>query len=46
MEAALGVALIAVLFRRFKRLWIRSTLVIAGLTYLAVPAYFIATLRS
>lgn len=43
-EAVIGVALIAVLFRRFRALWIRSTLIIAGLTYLAVPAYFISTL--
>lgn len=43
-EAVIGIALIAVLCRRFSALWIRSALVIAGLTYLAVPVYFIATL--
>lgn len=45
LEAVLGIALIVVLFRRFKRTWIRAILVVAGLTYLAVPAYFITTLN-
>lgn len=44
IEATIGVALIVVLFRRFRAVWIRSVLVLAGLTYLAVPAYFVATL--
>lgn len=43
IEAVVGVALIALLFGRFKRAWIRTILVLAGLTYLAVPAYFIST---
>ncbi|MDZ7627592.1 MAG: hypothetical protein U5J99_04180 [Parvularculaceae bacterium] len=45
IEAAVGITLIVVLFRRFKRASIRATLVIAGLSYLAVPAYFVSTLN-
>lgn len=45
LEALLGAALIVLLFRRFRTVWIRALLVAGGLTYLAVPAYFIATLR-
>ena len=41
IEAALALALIVVLFGRFQRRWIRAVLILAGLTYLAVPAYFL-----
>lgn len=44
LEATLGAVLIVALYRRFRALWIRTVLVLAGLTYLAVPAYFISTL--
>jgi hypothetical protein len=41
IEAVLALALIVVLYRRFRRRWIRAVLVLSGLTYLAVPAYFL-----
>lgn len=41
IEASLALALIVVLFRRFQHGWIRAVLILSGLTYLAVPAYFI-----
>ncbi len=44
IEAALALALIVLLFRRFERRWIRVVLVLSGVTYLAVPAYFVSTL--
>jgi hypothetical protein len=45
IEGALALALIALLFQRFKAGWIRSVLILAALTYVAVPAYFFAMLR-
>jgi hypothetical protein len=44
LEAALGLTLTAILFRRFRAKWIRAVLALAALTYLAVPAYFFMTL--
>lgn len=44
LEAVLGLALTAMLFRRFRANWIRVVLALAALTYLAVPAYFVFTL--
>ena len=41
IEAALALALIVVLVRRFRRRWIRVALILSGLIYLAVPAYFL-----
>lgn len=44
LEGGLAIALIAVLYRRFRAVWIRIVLIFAGLTYVAVPAYFLSTL--
>lgn len=44
LEGAVAIALIVVLFRRFRAAWIRIVLILAGLTYVAVPAYFLSTL--
>ncbi len=44
LEAVLGAALIAVLFRRFRKVWVRSVLLLSGLAYLAVPIYFLLSL--
>lgn len=46
VEAALGLALCAVLFRRFKALWVRAILALLLLVYIAVPAYFLLALGS
>lgn len=43
-EAALGIALSVVLFRRFKAVWVRVLTVLVLTAYLAVPAYFILML--
>jgi hypothetical protein len=40
-EAALGLVLAVVLFRRFQNGWVRSILGLAMVLYLAVPTYFI-----
>lgn len=40
-EAALGLWLAVLLFRRFHNLWVRAALLLAMLLYVAVPAYFI-----
>jgi len=37
---ALALALIAVLWLRFQPRWVRAALVLAALSYVAVPAYF------
>jgi hypothetical protein len=42
-EAALGVALAVLVFRRFSAIWLRAALVLAIFLYLAVPAYFLFT---
>jgi hypothetical protein len=42
-EAALGLALAVVVFRRFQNRWVRAALILAMLLYVAVPAYFILT---
>lgn len=39
-EAALGIALAALLFRRFKALWVRGLLALCVLAYLAVPVFW------
>lgn len=41
-EAALGVILSIILFRRFKAKWVRALTAIAILAYIAVPLYFSA----
>lgn len=40
IEAALGVVLSIIIFRRFKQWWVRLLAVLALFTYVAVPAYF------
>lgn len=40
-EAALGLGLALLVFRRFGNGWVRGALVLAMLLYVAVPAYFI-----
>jgi len=42
-EAGLGVALMALLFTRFKAVWIRALLGISIALYVAVPLFFILT---
>lgn len=42
-EAALGLALALLVFRRFGNGWVRAALLLAMLLYAAVPAYFIFT---
>jgi membrane-bound metal-dependent hydrolase YbcI (DUF457 family) len=42
-EAVLGLAMAALLFSRFRNRWTRTTLGLAMVLYLAVPAYFIFT---
>jgi hypothetical protein len=42
-EAALGVALIVVLFRRYRALPLRAGLLVALALYVAVPAFFYLT---
>ncbi len=44
IEAAAGLALAVVLFRRFRALWVRSAMLILALAYVAVPAYFVIVL--
>ncbi|MEO1745612.1 MAG: hypothetical protein AAFR13_03700 [Pseudomonadota bacterium] len=44
IEALLGIVLAAILFRRFKALWVRALTAILMLAYIAVPAYFILIL--
>ncbi|MFN0043423.1 MAG: hypothetical protein ACKVSF_09450, partial [Alphaproteobacteria bacterium] len=39
-EAALAVAMIAVLWRRYDARWVRAALALGALSYLAVPVYF------
>ena len=43
-EATLGCALIVLVFRRFRALWIRSLLLVAGAAYPAVLIYFLIAL--
>jgi len=40
-EALLGIALMALLFRRFKTLWVRICLALGAALYLAVPLFFL-----
>lgn len=40
IEAALGIALSVLLFRRFRALWVRILLVLLCAAYIAVPVYF------
>ena len=40
VEAALGVGLAILLFRRFRAVWVRSLLALAIAAYIAVPLYF------
>jgi hypothetical protein len=42
IEGGLALALIAVLWLRFRPRWVRAALVLAALSYVAVPAYFSA----
>ncbi|MEO0544026.1 MAG: hypothetical protein AAFY99_09450 [Pseudomonadota bacterium] len=44
IEAILGIFLAAVLFRRFKALWVRILTGLLIVAYIAVPAYFILVL--
>jgi len=44
LEAALGVLLSIIVFRRFRALWVRALTALLLVAYVAVPAYFIVVL--
>jgi len=46
IEAALGLTLCLVLFRRFVSKWVRALLLLLLLAYIAVPTYFLLALGS
>ena len=41
VEAAFALVLVAILWRRFRVVWLRALLALAALAYVAVPAYFL-----
>jgi hypothetical protein len=43
-EAATGLLLVVVLFRRYRNFWLRGALALASLLYVAVPAFFILSM--
>ena len=43
-EAAIGLLLVAVLFRRYRNFWLRAALALACILYLAVPAFFVMSM--
>lgn len=44
IEAAIGVLLVVVLFRRYRNVWLRLALALATVLYLAVPAFFVLSI--
>jgi hypothetical protein len=40
-EAAIGLLLIIILWRRYSKIWVRAALALCGAAYLAVPAFFV-----